>query len=132
MYLLNSQTAFIQIHLLFALAALLVGAAQLAFGKGTPQHRLLGRLWVAMIAVICVTSFWIKELMPTGAFGGYSPIHLLSISTLFTIGIGVYQARTGRITAHKWSMTLTYLGGLLIAGAFTFFPGRLLHKIFLL
>ena len=52
MYLLNSQTAFIQIHLLFALAALLVGAAQLAFGKGTPQHRLLGRLWVAMIAVM--------------------------------------------------------------------------------
>jgi uncharacterized membrane protein len=123
--------SFIQIHFFFAISAFLVGAFQLFGRKGTDQHRVLGRLWVAMMTIICVTSFWIRELMPNGVFWGYSPIHLLSIFVLIQISLGVYFARIGNISSHKKCMAFTYIGGLLIAGAFTFYPGRILHKVFI-
>ena len=125
----SEATIFIQIHLVIAILAFLLGGYQLLVRKGTIRHKIIGRIWVLLIAVICVTSFWIKEIMPDGYFGGYSPIHLLSIFALSQIFLGVYFARTGNILAHNRCMTYTYIGGLLIAGAFTFAPGRLLYKI---
>lgn len=129
--LLLNASAFIQVHFLFALAAVLLGAWQFVMKKGTRQHRLLGRIWVGMMAVICISSFWIKEVMPSSIFFGYSPIHLLSLFVLFQISMGVYFARRGNIEGHQKTMTYTYLGGLIIAGAFTFYPGRLLFRVFL-
>lgn len=129
--LLFDTSAFIQIHLFFAMCAFLIGALQLLGKKGTTQHKVLGRLWVVMMLIICLTSFWIKRLMPNGFFWGYSPIHLLSISVLFQITLGVYFARVGNIESHKKWMTYTYIGGLIIAGAFTFYPGRLLYRVFI-
>ncbi len=70
--------------------------------------------------------------MPGGIFWGYSPIHLLSFFVLIQISRGIYFARVGNIPKHKQCMTFTYLGGLVIAGAFTFYPGRLLYKVFIL
>lgn len=69
--------------------------------------------------------------MPSGVFWGYSPIHLLSIFVLVQITRGVYFARIGNILGHKKCMTYTYIGGLIIAGTFTFYPGRLLYKVFI-
>ena len=129
--LLFDTSAFIQIHFFFAISAFLIGALQLLGRKGTTPHKVLGRLWVAMMLIICVTSFWIKGLMPSDIFWGYSPIHLLSIFVLFQITLGVYFARVGNIIGHKKCMTYTYIGGLIIAGAFTFYPGRLLYKVFI-
>ena len=121
----------IQIHFFFAISAFVIGALQLLWKKGTNFHKVMGRLWVAMMLIICVTSFWIKELMPNGIFLGYSPIHLLSIFVIFQITLGVYFARIGNILGHKKCMTYTYIGGLIIAGAFTFYPGRFLYKVFI-
>jgi len=109
----------------------LIGALQLLGRKGTTPHKVLGRLWVAMMLIICVTSFWIKGLMPSDVFWGYSPFHLFSIFVLFQITLGVYFARVGNIIGHKKCMIYTYIGGLIIAGAFTFYPGRLLYKVFI-
>jgi len=125
------STYFIQLHFISAICAFLIGGFQLLGKKGTALHTVLGRLWVAMMLIICLTSFWIKELMPKGIFWGYSPIHLLSIFVLFQITFGVYFARVGHIAGHKKCMTYTYIGGLIIAGAFTFYPGRLLFKVFI-
>ncbi len=129
--LLFDTPAYIQIHFFFAISAFLIGACQLLRKKGTALHKVMGRLWVAMMFIICVTSFWIKELMPSGVFWGYSPIHLLSIFVLVQITRGVYFARIGNILGHKKCMAYTYIGGLIIAGAFTFYPGRLLYKVFI-
>jgi uncharacterized membrane protein len=128
--LLFDASVCVQIHFFFAISAFLIGALQLLSKKGTTQHKMLGRLWVAMMLIICLTSFGIKELMPSGIFWGYSPIHLLSIFVLIQITLGVYFARIGNISWHKKCMTYTYIGGLVIAGAFTFYPGRLMYKIF--
>jgi uncharacterized membrane protein len=117
------------IHLILALAAFVVGGIQLAKKKGSRTHKMLGYVWVAAIVVICLTSFGIKEVMPNGMFGGYSPIHLLSLFILFQVFRGIYFARNNNIKMHRRCMVSTYVGGLVIAGAFTFMPGRLLFNV---
>ena len=116
-------------HLLFAILAFGLGAVQLVSTKGTRAHRLLGYIWVVAMIIICVTSFSIKEVMPTGRFGGFSPIHLLSIFALVQLARGIYFAKIRDIKRHRQCMQYTYFGGLVIAGAFTFMPGRLLFKV---
>ena len=117
------------IHLLFALGAFVLGGVQLVNKKGTRTHRTLGYVWVTAIVVICLTSFSIKEVMLHGIFWGYSPIHLLSLITLVQVARGVHFARNKNIKMHRRCMLSTYIGGLLIAGAFTFMPGRLLFNV---
>jgi uncharacterized membrane protein len=118
-------------HLIFALAAFALGGIQLATKKGTRTHRMLGYIWVAAMVVICLTSFGIKEVMPNGMFGGYSPIHLLSLFVLVQLARGIYFAKNKNIRMHRRCMLHTYVGGLVIAGVFTFMPGRLLFKVVL-
>ena len=116
-------------HLLFAILAFGIGAIQLISTKGTRAHRLLGYIWVVAMIIICVTSFSIKEVMPSGRFGGFSPIHFLSIFVLVQLTRGIYFAKTKDIKRHRQCMLYTYIGGLVIAGVFTFMPGRLLFKV---
>jgi uncharacterized membrane protein len=119
------------IHLMFALAASVLGGVQLATTKGTRAHRILGYIWVAAMIVICLTSFGIKEVMPNGMFGGYSPNHLLSLFVLVQLTRGIYFAKNQNIKMHRRCMLYTYIGGLVIAGVFTLMPGRLLFKVVL-
>ncbi len=121
----------IQIHLIVAIMAFFIGAVQLLLKKGTIYHKIIGRFWVAFIVIICLSSFWIKELIPNSYFYGYSPIHLLSIFVLIQTSKGLYYARVGNIKKHKKSMIYTYIGGLFVAGTFTFYPNRLLYNVFI-
>ena len=57
---------------------------------------------------------------------GFSPIHLLSLFVAVQLPRAVVQARAGRIDAHRRTMRGMYLGGCVVAGAFTLLPGRFL------
>lgn len=129
--LLSEASPIIFLHLIFAALAIIIGALQLICKKGTTLHRGLGYVWVIAMVVICFSSFGIKTVMPSGIFGGFSPIHLLSIWVLFQLARGIYLARRNDTARHRKCMVYTYIGGLLIAGAFTLMPGRFLYKVFI-
>lgn len=117
-------TTAIAIHLAAALAALAVGAATFLRAKGTYSHRMLGRAWVALMLVTALSTWWIR------ANGSFSWIHGLSVFVLFALAGGVYHAVNGRIAAHRRTMQGLFFGGLVVAGAFTLLPQRLLgHKL---
>ncbi len=116
----------IQIHAFAAMAAFALGIVQLAGPKGTLPHRTIGWVWVALMATIAASSFWIHGLRLVGPF---SPIHLLSIFTLVTLPLAVLHARRHRVIEHRKAMTAIFVGALLIAGAFTFLPGRIMHAV---
>lgn len=59
--------------------------------------------------------------------GHWGLIHLFSVLTLYIAPRAYLAARRGQIRAHRSHMVGLYVGGLLVAGAFAFFPGRLLH-----
>lgn len=111
------------VHLVCALIALPLGAFVLWRPKGTATHKLLGRTWAVLMLVIAVSSYWLRTLN-----GGFSFIHLLSVLTLVSIPLGVYQARKGNIRAHLRSMRGVYIG-LVVAGVFAMAPERKLGEL---
>ncbi len=123
--LLNAPAA-IQIHAFAAIAAFAVGAVQLAAPKGTIPHRAIGWVWVLLMLVVSLASFFVHEIR---LWGDWSPIHLLSVFVLIMLPLAVIHARSHRIPAHGKAMTLTFVGALVIAGAFTFLPGRIMHEV---
>lgn len=44
--------------------------------------------------------------------------------------MAIYAVRRGKVQAHRRAMTGMFVGGLLVAGALTFLPGRLMWAIF--
>jgi len=115
-------TPAILIHLGAALAALALGAAVFFGRKGTFGHRVLGRAWVLLMLVTAVSTYWIRSS------GGFSWIHGLSLITLLALGRAVYLAMNGNVRRHQSAMKALYFGALIVAGAFTLLPQRLLGQ----
>ena len=116
----------IQLHAYAALAAFVLGAVQLAGVKGTNRHRALGYTWVALMLTVALSSFWIQDMR---VWGPWSPIHLLSILALVMLPTAIYFARVHRVRGHKLTMLGLFAGALVIAGGFTFVPGRIMHRV---
>ena len=116
----------IQLHAYAAMAAFVLGAVQLARVKGTTQHRAIGFIWVALMLVVTISAFWIHELR---VWGRWSPIHLLAIFTLVMLPVGVYFAHSHNVPRHRGTMLGLFSGALVIAGIFTFTPGRIMYKV---
>lgn len=117
----------IQLHALLAGGAIILGGIQFAMPKGSGTHRLLGRVWVAFMAVVALSSFFIHEIQ---AFGPFSAIHLLSILVLIALWQAIRLARRGDIVRHKKAMIRLYVLALVITGIFTFLPDRLMYRVF--
>ena len=116
----------IQIHAFVAMAAFGLGLVQLLRAKGDKAHRLLGYAWVAMMIVIAASSFAIHEI---NQWKGFSWIHLIAVFVLVNVPLAVVHARRGNISTHRKAMLGTFIGGLVVAGAFTFLPGRIMHAV---
>jgi uncharacterized membrane protein len=123
--LLNASLA-IKLHAFAAMAAFALGLVQLASVKGTTGHRGRGFVWVGLMLIVAISSFWVHELR---LWGPWSPIHLLSIFTLATLPLAVYYAHTHQVRAHRSAMLGLFLGALVIAGIFTLVPGRIMHAV---
>jgi len=121
-----SASPTIQLHAFAAMAAFTLGVVQFSRRKGDGPHRLIGYMWVALMLVIAAGSFWIHGF---DQWHGFSLIHVLSIWVLVFTPIAVIMARRGNIGAHKRSMIGLFAGALVIAGIFTFVPGRIMHAV---
>jgi uncharacterized membrane protein len=116
----------ILIHAIAAMSALGLGVVQLASPKGTQWHRRFGWAWVILMAVVAISSLFVNTIC---TFGPFSFIHLLTLLTAVTLPLGVAAARRGDIKRHSRAMITLFAGGLVIAGAFTFIPGRIMHDV---
>ncbi|MBI1251968.1 MAG: DUF2306 domain-containing protein [Alphaproteobacteria bacterium] len=124
--LIADEPAVLQVHILAAATAFLIGLVILFQRKGTAFHRSFGWAWVTAMGATAVSS-----LFMTGLNGGfYSVIHLLSGWVIVALPIGVWAIRRRNVGLHKRMMTGLFVGGLVVAGAFTFVPGRLMWTVF--
>ena len=103
-----------------------VGLVQLTAPKGTIPHRLIGWLWAMLMLTVAVSSFFIHAIR---LWGPWSPIHLLSVLVLVTLPLAVLHARRHDIAQHRMAMLMLFSGALVIAGGFTFLPGRIMHAV---
>ena len=124
--LLFSETHPIPLHAIAAILAIILGGVQLYMNKGSVTHKLLGYIWVGLMLIVSVSSFFIHEIK---LWNIYSPIHLLSAWTIFSLGLAIYYVRISNIKRHKHVMIMIYVFALVLTGFFTFMPGRVMHQI---
>ncbi len=116
------------LHLVTALAALLLGAVILLGRKGTRNHRAMGWMWVALMACTTLSSAFIRDdRLPN--LHGYTPIHGFTLFVAVLLPVAVRHARCDRLVGHRKAMLGLYVGGCVIAGIFTLLPGRLLGSL---
>jgi uncharacterized membrane protein len=122
-----TYTQLAYLHLATVVPAFVIGAFQLLRRKGTPSHKLLGKIYMLlMLATGFITLAMPAEVGPR-FLNHFGFIHIFSFLALFSVPIAYFAARSGNIRAHRASMIGLYVGGILIAGAFAFSPGRMLH-----
>jgi uncharacterized membrane protein len=118
-----SAPAVVQVHAFAAMGAFALGIAQMIGRKGVTLHRILGWSWVVLMLMVSVSSFWIASR------GHWSWIHLLSVTVLVMLPIGIYAARRGSVRRHSRVMASVFFLGLVVAGLFTFIPGRIMNSV---
>lgn len=115
------MTLAVTLHLVSVVPAMLLGIVVLANRKGTPVHKLMGRVWVGLMLFTSLTSFFIQ------VEGSFSWIHILSVVTIFSLVMAVRAIRRGDVNQHKGFMQGAFIGAA-IAGFFAAaLPGRIVY-----
>ena len=112
----------IKIHLLTALAALLLGGVLMAARKGRIFHRMAGWTWVSLVAVTAGSTLFITELN----HGSWSLLHLFTGWVLLMTPLAVFWAKRREIRRHRRTMMGLFYGGFAINLFIAFIPGRTL------
>jgi uncharacterized membrane protein len=118
----SSKIALV-LHVGTVVPALLLGAVVMLMQKGTRLHKMLGRIWAVLMITTAISSFWLR-----GMTGNIGPIHIFAVISLASIARAMYAIRKGDVAGHQGAMTGCY-AGLLIAGLFSFMPGRLMANM---
>ena len=84
---------------------------------------------VLMLFTAVVTLFMPAQVGFT-VFNHFGWIHGFSFLTLYTVPTAYLAIKKGDVKSHKRKMILLYFGALVLAGGFTFVPGRYLHELF--
>ena len=114
--------AIIWAHLVTVLISLVLTPWMLLQPRGTPTHRLLGKIWVLAMVATAALSLLVKTINP----GHFSIIHILSIFVLVMAPRVWLTARAHQVARHRATVRGLVTGALLIAGFFTLPPFRLL------
>lgn len=115
-------------HLATVLPAFALGTWLMAAPKGTPRHRQLGKIYMALMFVTALISLIMPAQVGPTLLGHFGLIHLLSLQVLTGVPLSWRAAKRGDIKTHRRNMIGIYVGGLLLAGSLAvLLPGRLLH-----
>lgn len=119
----------VQLHLLTVLPAFLIGIWLIAFSaKGKIAHRTWGYAYLALMLLTAIATLFIRSAESAQSIG-FSWIHLFVPLTLFGVVGGLVAARKHDHSGHKRAMIGLFIGGLVVAGALTFLPGRIMNQI---
>jgi uncharacterized membrane protein len=95
------------VHFIASLIALALGAVVVVRPKGTPAHRLRGRIYAVAVVVTSLTALGIYRL------GVFFFAHWFGVAALIAMMVGVAAAhfkipRRGRVHVHLTCMLLSY------------------------
>ena len=123
----------IQVHAFAAMSAIILVLIQFVAPKGTMPHKVNGAIWILLMAAVTVSSIFVRPAVYPGLplVKWFSWIHIFTLLTGYGIISGVLllikggPARKG----HASPFIGIFIGGLVIAGAFAFAPGRIMHEV---
>lgn len=113
------MSVIVLVHAIAASGVVLLAPIQVIRPSKDAGHRVLGRSWVVLMYLVCVSGMFIYTLT-----GGLTIFHALAIFTFGTTTIGVIAIRKRIVPLHVGMMIGSWLGAT-AAGAFAaFVPGR--------
>jgi uncharacterized membrane protein len=115
-------------HLATVVPAFLLGTYILLNPKGTPLHRTLGKLFMVLMLFTVVLVLFMPARRPPMLLNHFGTNHIFVIPVAYFIPRAYFAARRGDVKKHMASVLGVYFGAVLLAGAFAFAPGRLLHS----
>lgn len=110
----------VQIHIVTAVSALVLGILMFVRRKGTRSHKIIGKLFLALMLVTATSAIFIRYINN----GSFSWIHIFVPVTFFAAWETVHYIRKGNIKGHKRAVKGLFFGALLIPGFLSFLPGR--------
>jgi uncharacterized membrane protein len=114
-------------HLATIMLALALTPYMLLRPRGTPIHRLLGKIWVSAMVATAAISLFVRYSNP----GHFSFIHILSVFVLVMAPRVWLTARAHNVAGHRGTVRGLVTGALIVAGYFTLLETRLLgHWLF--
>ncbi|QDZ08799.1 hypothetical protein FPZ24_16085 [Sphingomonas panacisoli] len=115
------------LHLATIMVALMLTPYMLLRPRGTPIHRLLGKVWVVAMTATAAISLFVRYSNP----GHFSFIHILSVFVLIMAPRVWLTARSHNLAGHRGTVRGLVTGALIVAGYFTLLETRLLgHWLF--
>lgn len=123
-------TDLLYLHLATVVPCFFIGGLLMIIKKGTPTHKHLGRIYMVLMMVTAGITLLMKAEVGPRLFDHFGWIHGFSFLTLYTVPTAYLAIKKGNVKAHKRKMVLLYFGAIIIAGGFTFMPGRYLHHLF--
>ncbi len=118
----SARQIAVVIHVATVCPAVPLGLYLMLARKGGPRHKMLGRVWIALMVVTALSALFIRHIND----GGFSFIHIFVPLTLIGAWQTVTSARRGDLRAHRRHLVQLYLGALIIPGAFSFIGSRLM------
>ena len=116
----------IVIHAIAAFAALGLGTAMFVRKKGTKSHKVIGRMFALLMALVALSAIFIRNIND----GNFSFIHIFVVLTFTALFQTFYHIRNGNLAKHKSAVKGLFFGALLIPGFLSFLPGRLMWVTF--
>ncbi|WP_197422665.1 MULTISPECIES: DUF2306 domain-containing protein [unclassified Phenylobacterium] len=117
----------IKVHLVAAVAALLLGGVLMTARKGRTFHRVAGWVWVVLVLLTAGATLFITSLN----HGRWSLLHLFTGWVLIVLPLAVMWAKRREVQRHRRTMMGLFYGGFAINLFIAFIPGRTLWTMFL-
>ena len=120
----------IQIHVLCATLALVLGPVALWRKRRDALHKNAGYVWYLAMIGVCLSGLTIPAHGAGIGLGPLrlGPLHLFVAFSAWGLIDGFVTIRRGNVAGHKNTMENLFYGGLCIAGLFNFLPGRRVNR----
>jgi len=118
------------IHLATVLPCFVIGTILLIIRKGTKIHIYAGRVYMILMLITATVTLFMPAQVGPRLLDHFGLLHSFSILTIYSVPTAYLAIKAGNVKVHKRKMVLLYFGAIILAGGFTFYPGRYLHNIF--
>jgi uncharacterized membrane protein len=118
------------IHRGTVIPCFIIGAILLLIKKDTRFHRQFGRIYMILMLITAVVTLFMPSQVGPRILNHFGWVHSFSFLTIYTVLRAYLAIKNGDVKSHKRKMILLYFGAIVIAGGFTFFPGRYLYELF--
>jgi uncharacterized membrane protein len=122
--------ALMYLHLITVVPCFVMGTVLLLIKKGTTIHKRIGKWYMILMMITALVTLFMPADIGPRLLNHFGWIHSFSVLTIYTVPTAYIAVKKGQIKSHKRKMILLYLGAIIIAGGFTFSPGRYLHELF--